>query len=135
MERQTFRWIRASVCFYGILTTLIFGGFFISLFAHGDLMLVQALHCLDWMAGDIALLLTILWGILFALTGLTGRSTLALSSLFLALIIVILVGWINWQMSLGPWGVLIVLLLFFLPSLATQRALLRLQNGSKGDAY
>lgn len=131
MAKQTLRWLKVSACLYGILITLVFGGVLISLFIHGDLMLIQAPLHLDWIAGDIVLLLTIFWGILFALANLAENNALSILGLVLALTMSAIVGWINWQMGGMPWGVLMSMILFCLPSWATYRALSQLRNGSK----
>ena len=95
MGKQMLRWLKVSACLYGILITLTFGGVLLSLFTHGDLMLIQAPLRLDWIVGDIVLLLTIFWGILFALANLAESNALSLLSLVFALIAGAIVGWIN----------------------------------------
>ena len=47
MGKQMLRWLKVSACLYGILITLTFGGVLLSLFTHGDLMLIQAPLRLD----------------------------------------------------------------------------------------
>ncbi len=95
---------------YGALVALVFGSYFVSLLAHDDVMLFKAPRHLNWVAGDIVLLLLVLWGGLFALS--VGRKRwMGFLCVFLAAAISILTGFAG-----SPWGVLTGMVLFLLPS-------------------
>ncbi|MBC7227648.1 MAG: hypothetical protein H5T61_10510, partial [Thermoflexales bacterium] len=114
---------RVLTSLYGIVVALLFGTYFISLFVHEDILLFKMPHRLEWVAGDVAVLFIILWGILFAFSVFWKRKTALLLCVFLAFILNILVGWMNWKSgNLSQWrvlGVSIVMLLFLLPSIIT----------------
>lgn len=132
MKEKTFKLFKIVAILYGALVIVILGSFFISLLIHGDLMLVQTPHRFDWIAGDVTLLLIILWGFIYALAGLIEKKALAILSILFALIIVVITGWNNWQMGIGSWwGVLGVLILFLLPSGVTYMMLFQWQSGSE----
>jgi len=90
---------------YGAYVFLISLILTILLYVHEDLLLIKAPTKLEWIAGDLVLILQMLWGILVALSAMIKRPAsrkLAILSLLLALIIHILVGWINWKMGSLP---------------------------------
>jgi hypothetical protein len=104
---------------YGAYVFLISLILTILLYVHEDLLLIKAPTKLEWIAGDLVLILQMLWGILVALSAMIKRPAsrkLAILSLLLALIIYILVGWINWKMG-SFLGVPLVIFLLLLPSL------------------
>jgi len=112
--------LKILTLFYGAVVVLGAGSFLISVFIHGDLVLFKAPRRFEWVAGDIVLLLMILWGLLFALSSFWRRNVISFFCVLLAFGIVVLVGWNNWTNGNSPWwGILPVAFLFLLPSFTT----------------
>lgn len=120
MENLIPKFLKVAGRVYGAIVVLVFGSYFILLFAHDDVMLFKAPRYFEWVAGDIILLLIILWGFFFILSNFGREKLMSLFCVFLASAISMLIGWNNWRME-HPWwlGVLITIFLFLLPSLMT----------------
>jgi hypothetical protein len=120
-ERMTLKLKLLKILFviYGSFVFLISATYIILLYVHEDLLVIKAPTNLGWIAGELVLILQMLWGISVAFSTMikwaAGRR-LALLSLLLALIINVLVGWINWKMGFFL-GVPLVIFLHLLPSL------------------
>ncbi len=120
MENLTFKFLKVAMRAYGAIIFLVFGSYFIFLFAHDDVMLLKAPRHFEWIIGDVILLLIILWGFFFIISSFIMKKFMSLFCAFLASVISILVGLNKWRMEHLRWlGVWITLLLFLFPSLAT----------------
>ncbi len=120
MENLTFKFLKVAVRVYGAIIVLVFGSYFTLLLAHNDVMLLKAPYHFEWVAGDITLLLIILWGFFFILSSFGKGKLMSLFCALLASAISILVGWNNWgKEHLGWLGVLITFFLFLLPLLSS----------------
>ncbi|GIW01257.1 hypothetical protein [Roseiflexus sp.] len=132
MENLTFKLLKGAVRVYGAIIVLVLGSYFTLLLAHNDVMLLKAPYHFEWVAGDIILLLIILWGFFFILSSFGKGELINLFCAFLASAISILIGWNNWRMEHLWWlGVLIAFFLFMLPSFTTlmlKRAQESIQN-------
>ncbi|PKO21644.1 MAG: hypothetical protein CVU38_13615 [Chloroflexi bacterium HGW-Chloroflexi-1] len=120
MEVQTQRSLKIATCIYGVLVVLVFGSVAISLQAHGDLMLMKTPHRFEWIAGDIMLILLVLWGLSFILSTFKRMSRFfGRLALLLSVFGSVLVVCVNLREQTNVWlGLSFVLILFFLPSLA-----------------
>ncbi len=65
MENLTFKLLKVVVRVYGAIIVLVLGSYFTLLLAHNDVILLKVPYHFEWVAGDIILLLIILWGSFF----------------------------------------------------------------------